>query len=822
MDVPFSLFEDTDFSLNLGVVTRDEQNRERLLNGFSALKFACHARFCTPEGIDALMTEDVDVFLFLGDIDCGEELTTLLQTVRSAADSHTLPILCQKPKDQEKNTHVFDNSALIINDFVGEVADVFEICVRVFAQYRQKQAYTEFTEKYTEYKKEIKGASSVLKGLDTFVKQRLSRNTPIDVFGRGSRMLDSVDKIDSLAQGKDLNKYGQCFTVDLDGGDTAFIQLCLKGRGLTVIFLLMQICQYVETSFTAKKLSAHQIKDAISSAWKEKAQRHNTELYVMCVLCSGQEENGVMSYSGDAFFDVLHVDKKDGAFKIISESVAAGGLTAKDEAFHLFTSLSSDVGAEEICSFANSATGVIADETSIPEFLSKAGLCIPYIAMHYEDEANNFAEGGQPQKSLGEAQQETFEGRIKDYDRWDDKLVLVVDDRGLQRDLMENILLKTGVKEILHAENGVQAVDFANRYRPDLILMDINMPEMNGIEACKKIRSNPNLKHVPILMVTGAGEDNLFPKAYRAGANDFFPKPLNLKDIRRRVRFYLNDTVLRQQQHWLSAHIQQDIKSARQVQLETLPETDSVRHSLKEGGVDFGAFYRPSNQLGGDSWLHYDLSNGDTLLMVLDVSGHGVKACIHNQYIRNAVDSVLKERAAAAPILPEEFLKEVNVKIGRNMGMGNFCACVCLIIRAGGAKIDYAGCAMPSIYHASVAQGEVREYDCGGLPLGISVDGFAPESGQITMQKDDRLFVMSDGLLESEPKQDGAQSLLARYGSVLPGVRLIGFILKKWLAQPGFQTEVVQVSLNRMIKEYQDLDYDLSSDDLTILALRKE
>ncbi|WP_322507091.1 response regulator, partial [Anaerolinea sp.] len=98
--------------------------------------------------------------------------------------------------------------------------------------------------------------------------------------------------------------------------------------------------------------------------------------------------------------------------------------------------------------------------------------------------------------------------------------ILVVDDDALMR-LMVTKTLSTEGFEFLEAENGVQAVEKAIAHQPDLIIMDVNMPEMDGYEACQRIRSNPITSAIPIILVTSLStvEDKI--KGFDSGADDY-------------------------------------------------------------------------------------------------------------------------------------------------------------------------------------------------------------------------------------------------------------------------------------------------------------
>lgn len=116
--------------------------------------------------------------------------------------------------------------------------------------------------------------------------------------------------------------------------------------------------------------------------------------------------------------------------------------------------------------------------------------------------------------------------------------ILVVDDAHLIRKLLEQVLQKYGYTVEI-AENGQQAIDSFIKHQPDLILMDADMPILDGITACRQIKQLPEAKNLPIIMVTAIVEGKWIDSAYAAGAMDYITKPINLDVLRNRIHYIL-------------------------------------------------------------------------------------------------------------------------------------------------------------------------------------------------------------------------------------------------------------------------------------------
>jgi len=114
------------------------------------------------------------------------------------------------------------------------------------------------------------------------------------------------------------------------------------------------------------------------------------------------------------------------------------------------------------------------------------------------------------------------------------KKVLLVDDKREIR-LLVQTTLRGSDYEFYSATNGKEAVEKALSIKPDLILLDVTMPEMDGFEACRQIRSSPETKSIPVIMLTGRGQEADIEKGKECGADDYFTKPFSPLELLKKV-----------------------------------------------------------------------------------------------------------------------------------------------------------------------------------------------------------------------------------------------------------------------------------------------
>lgn len=119
----------------------------------------------------------------------------------------------------------------------------------------------------------------------------------------------------------------------------------------------------------------------------------------------------------------------------------------------------------------------------------------------------------------------------------DTKTILIVDDELHIRALLEETLeefVDNGVR-LLVAEEGAKGLELALRYQPDLILLDIMMPKINGYEICEAIKKKHNLQHIYIILLTAKGQEADREKGFKVGADEYLTKPFDPDEIIRKV-----------------------------------------------------------------------------------------------------------------------------------------------------------------------------------------------------------------------------------------------------------------------------------------------
>lgn len=174
----------------------------------------------------------------------------------------------------------------------------------------------------------------------------------------------------------------------------------------------------------------------------------------------------------------------------------------------------------------------------------------------------------------------TSEGKDKEKPR-----ILIVDDETRNVKLLENLCENLGY-ETVSAQNGVEAIEQASKYLPDLILMDVMMPEMNGFEATEKIKAIPLTEHIPIIIVTALDSRQDRLTGIGKGANDFLSKPIDSAELGLRLKNHLK---LKEYQDFLKQHnqiLEQQVSERTKELREAFAQLDMAHHLVKSAYID--------------------------------------------------------------------------------------------------------------------------------------------------------------------------------------------------------------------------------------------
>ena len=178
--------------------------------------------------------------------------------------------------------------------------------------------------------------------------------------------------------------------------------------------------------------------------------------------------------------------------------------------------------------------------------------------------------------------------------------------------------------ELLEAESADAALKILDYRKPELILLDVVMPQMSGFDLCRLLKQQRSTREIPIIFITSLDSTEDKIKGLELGAVDFITKPFNNAEILARVHTQVK---LRQMYRTIietNQRIAKDLVTARQIQQNLLPEKDGTL--VRD--ISFEYAYIPCDEVGGDFFDIYQISDKQVLFYILDVSGHGVASSL--------------------------------------------------------------------------------------------------------------------------------------------------------------------------------------------------
>ncbi|MDQ8161371.1 MAG: SpoIIE family protein phosphatase [Gemmatimonadota bacterium] len=321
--------------------------------------------------------------------------------------------------------------------------------------------------------------------------------------------------------------------------------------------------------------------------------------------------------------------------------------------------------------------------------------------------------------------------------------ILVVDDTPSNIQSLAATLKPAGY-QVLVATNGQQALDVMAKVRPDLILLDIMMPVMDGFEACAAIKANAEWRDIPIIFLTAKTETADLVKGFELGAVDYVNKPFNAHELMARVHTHLTVDRLRTSVSEKNAALEKaqaqmsaELDLARAMQVAILPSRFPVAP-----GCDGSARMLPATTMGGDFYDFIELPGGRIGLVMADVSGKGVPAAFFMAVARTNLNAL-----AATASGPADCLQRTNDVLLTQNPMDLFVTVFYAVFDPATGSIAYAngGHNPPLIRRAN---GTVEMLTAAaGLVLGMFPATYEQDTAQLA--PGDTLVLYTDGVTEA-------------------------------------------------------------------------
>jgi len=322
------------------------------------------------------------------------------------------------------------------------------------------------------------------------------------------------------------------------------------------------------------------------------------------------------------------------------------------------------------------------------------------------------------------------------------KTILIVDDTPINIGVISGALKDSFATKV--ATSGDKALAIASgKDKPDLILLDILMPEMDGYEVCRRLKADPDTRDIPVIFLTSQTEAEDETKGFEVGAVDYIHKPFSAAVVKARVRTHL---MLREAHAQIArqlVEINTELEMARQIQLSILPSS-----TPKVSGLDIVARYIPMTSVAGDFYDFIVVDERHVGILIADVSGHGLPAALIASMLQVALTAQARHVSE-----PGKVLAGLNQALCGKF-QHNFVTAAYVYVDLEKNILKYGGAGHPPLLLWRKSTGSSCQLLENGLVMG-QFEEATYDSLQVPIEPGDRFFLYTDGILETaNPAQE--------------------------------------------------------------------
>lgn len=324
--------------------------------------------------------------------------------------------------------------------------------------------------------------------------------------------------------------------------------------------------------------------------------------------------------------------------------------------------------------------------------------------------------------------------------------ILIIDDDPAIQTLLKRTLTSQGY-EIILASDGEEGLAKALEHHPAMVICDWLMPKINGLEVCRKIKSIPELSTTFFILLTSLGSVEDRVKGLDAGADDFLCKPIEMYELKARVRAGLRLHQLSQDLKKQKQLLESELAEAAEYMSSILPEP------LTQPPTTIDVRFIPSRQLGGDGFDYYWLDSNHLAIYLLDVSGHGLRAALPSLSVINLIRS--RAISQVNYYQPSDVLRRLNQTFQMNQRNDKYFTIWYGVYARQQQELVYATAGHPpAILLSENFNGSILEQrlKTSGFPIAMFPDAEYRDN-YCQIKPNSRLYLFSDGIYEIDQEK---------------------------------------------------------------------
>ena len=314
--------------------------------------------------------------------------------------------------------------------------------------------------------------------------------------------------------------------------------------------------------------------------------------------------------------------------------------------------------------------------------------------------------------------------------------ILIVDDAKTNIDILVEAL--RGDYKLSVALDGEAALRSVEKSAPDLVLLDIVMPGLDGFEVCRRLRAQESTHELPIMFLSALEDVKDKTRGFEVGGNDYLTKPFEILEVKARVRSLLKAKAYADA---IREALDRDLRIARDIQMGILP-TD-LAAATSHSGLDVHAIIEPALKVGGDLYEVLRASDDRLVIALGDVSGKGISAALFM-----AIAVTVLRTLARHIVDPAEILHRLNDELAERNPHGMFVTIQCLVFDLERGCVTGAGAGHHQMALLSPNRAPRLAFPSSGRPAGLFPSN-AIECETLTLEPGDTFVLFSDGVSEA-------------------------------------------------------------------------
>ncbi|MFH1561955.1 MAG: SpoIIE family protein phosphatase [Nitrospirota bacterium] len=387
--------------------------------------------------------------------------------------------------------------------------------------------------------------------------------------------------------------------------------------------------------------------------------------------------------------------------------------------------------------------------------------------------------------------------------------ILVVDDEEFNRELLDAVLCSQ--YDVITVCNGEEALEKVSHEPPDIILLDVMMPRMDGYEVCRRLKEKKETIHIPVVMVTALKEREDRIKGLEVGADDFLTKPIDRAEVLARVKSLLRIKYLYDELTEINENLEQRVKEQVEklrlmtVEKERLQKELEIARDIQQSflpqsipqieGFELAAVNLPAREVGGDFYDFIPITKDKWGLVIADVSGKGIPAALFMALSR----TVIRTNTMGNPLVSEAIHKANEFIMEESEINTMFVTLFYAILDTKKGRLTYINAGHNPPFIIKPEKGEVIILEGEGIALGV-IPNVELEEREISVEKGDTVVLYTDGVIDAineQEEQFGEERFieLLKENCGLPAQEIIERVQREVITFSGNQSQFDDLTL---------------------------